>query len=88
MTFRRSISLRIYGLFMRMAQPMLRRKLRRRAQAEPGYAVAVEERFGVYDPTISGSDACWVHAVSLGETRAAGVLIAELRRQLPGVPSC
>lgn len=68
-----------------MAQPLLRRKLRRRAQAEPGYAVAVEERFGVYDPALSGTDWCWIHAVSLGETRAAGILIAELRRQLPGV---
>ena len=81
----RSISLRLYGLFTRMAQPLLRRTLRRRAKAEPGYAVAVEERFGQYDTAFAGSDWCWVHAVSLGETRAAGILIAELRRQLPGV---
>ncbi|RYF80827.1 MAG: 3-deoxy-D-manno-octulosonic acid transferase [Comamonadaceae bacterium] len=81
----RSISLRLYGLFTKLAQPALRRKLRRRAKAEPGYAVAVEERFGVYDPALSGTDWCWIHAVSLGETRAAGILIAELRRQLPGV---
>ncbi|MDA7414976.1 3-deoxy-D-manno-octulosonic acid transferase [Xenophilus arseniciresistens] len=69
-----------------MAQPLLRRKLRRRARAEPGYGVAVEERFGLYDPALSGTDWCWIHAVSLGETRAAGILIAQLRRQLPGVP--
>lgn len=83
---RRSLSLRLYGLVTRLAQPLLRRKLRKRAVSEPGYAVAVEERFGQYDTAFAGSDWCWVHAVSLGETRAAGILIAELRRQLPGVP--
>lgn len=73
----------------------MRRKLRRRAVAEPGYAVAVEERFGHYDfpdPAKPGSQRtvgvgwCWIHAVSLGESRAAGILIAELRRQHPGIP--
>ena len=82
----RSFSLRLYGLFTRLAEPLLRRKLRRRAVAEPGYAEAVEERFGIYDPGLGGTDWCWIHAVSLGETRAAGILINELRRQLPGVP--
>ena len=45
----RSFSLRLYGLFTSLAQPLVRRKLRRRAVAEPGYAHAVEERFGHYD---------------------------------------
>ena len=42
--------LRLYGAFTRLVQPLVRRKLRRRAVAEPGYAVAVEERFGHYEP--------------------------------------
>jgi len=78
--------LRLYGAFTWLVQPLVRRKLRRRAAAEPGYALAVEERFGHYDETLVGTDWCWVHAVSLGETRAAGILIEALRRQLPGVP--
>ena len=78
--------LRLYGVFTRMAQPLLRRKLRKRAVAEPGYAVAVEERFGHYDASLVGTDWCWIHAVSLGEARAAGILLIELRRQRPGVP--
>ncbi|RZI97288.1 MAG: 3-deoxy-D-manno-octulosonic acid transferase [Variovorax sp.] len=82
----RSMILRLYGAFTRMAQPLLRRKLRKRAVAEPGYAVAVEERFGHYDPALVGTDWCWIHAVSLGEARAAGILLIELRRQRPGVP--
>ncbi len=90
-----SLLLRLYGAFTYLAQPAVRRKLRRRAVAEPGYAVAVEERFGHYDfpdPANPGSQLpvsvgwCWVHAVSLGESRAAGILIAELRRQHPGIP--
>lgn len=82
----RSLLLRLYGAFTTLAQPLVRRKLRRRAVAEPGYAHAVEERFGHYDAAATGTGWCWVHAVSLGEARAAGILIAELRRQYPGIP--
>jgi 3-deoxy-D-manno-octulosonic-acid transferase len=76
--------LRAYGWLTWLAQPLLRRKLQRRAQAEPGYGLQVEERFGRYtQPPSSGW--VWVHAVSLGETRAAAVLVAALREQLPGM---
>ena len=61
-------------------QPMLRRKLARRGQQEPGYLEAVPERFGHYSqPPSSGW--VWVHAVSLGESRAAGILIQALRSE-------
>jgi len=74
----------LYGLLLRLATPLLRRKLRRRAAAEPGYALAVEERFGHYtQPADAGC--VWIHAVSLGETRAAAILLAQLRAQLPGL---
>ena len=85
----------LYSLVTWCAQPLLRRKLRRRAVAEPGYAHAVGERFGRYPAPIdslmlhSSSDPLgrfvWVHAVSLGETRAAAILLAALREQLPGM---
>ncbi|KAB2887314.1 MAG: 3-deoxy-D-manno-octulosonic acid transferase, partial [Burkholderiaceae bacterium] len=68
----------LYSAITWTAQPLLRRKLRRRAVAEPGYAKAVGERFGYYPPPIdslvphSSTDPAarfvWVHAVSLGET--------------------
>ena len=38
----------VYSLLMWLAQPLLRRKLRRRALAEPVYAQALGERFGYY----------------------------------------
>ncbi|MBU1360159.1 MAG: 3-deoxy-D-manno-octulosonic acid transferase [Gammaproteobacteria bacterium] len=82
----RPFLLRLYGVITSLAKPLVRRKLRRRAAAEPGYAVAVEERFGHYDESATGTGWCWVHAVSLGEARAAGILIDELRRQYPGIP--
>jgi 3-deoxy-D-manno-octulosonic-acid transferase len=78
------VFLRLYSLFMRLGQPLLRRKLRRRGVAEPGYLDAVDERFGHYTVPASGGSV-WIHAVSLGETRAAGILLAQLRAQRPGL---
>lgn len=85
----------LYSAITWVAQPLLRRKLRRRARAEPGYAVAINERFGRYAQPLdslvgySSMDTLerfvWIHAVSLGETRAAAILLRELRAQLPGM---
>ncbi|MCX7277926.1 MAG: 3-deoxy-D-manno-octulosonic acid transferase [Burkholderiales bacterium] len=61
---------------------MLRRKLRLRAVAEPGYAQHIPERFGHYTQAPSAGWV-WVHAVSLGETRAAAILLAALRKEMP-----
>ena len=74
----------LYSLVMRGVQPFLRRKLRRRGLAEPGYLQHVDERFGIYAAR-SDSGRIWIHAVSLGETRAAAILLEQLRRQQPGV---
>ena len=76
----------LYNGLVWAAQPLLRRKLARRALAEPGYAVAVPERFGRYTQASEAqSELVWVHAVSLGEARAAGILLKALREALPGV---
>jgi 3-deoxy-D-manno-octulosonic-acid transferase len=80
----------LYSAAMGLAQPMLRAKLARRAQQEPMYGLQVEERFGRYtapSPAAPSTDsACvWIHAVSLGETRAAAILLAQLRTLLPGM---
>ena len=89
------LALWLYSLAAWLATPLLKRKLRRRALAEPGYAVAVDERFGHYAPLMdslappgdSQADGrfVWIHAVSLGETRAAAILLRELRALLPGM---
>ncbi len=80
------LALAVYGACMGVLAPLLHIKLRRRAQREPGYAQQVPERFGVYDTIPPAAGCLWVHAVSLGETRAAALLISELRALLPGVP--
>ena len=73
-----------YSLVMSGVQPFLRHKLRRRGVAEPGYLEHVDERFGRY-PGHSDAGRIWIHAVSLGETRAAAILLEHLRAQEPGV---
>ena len=75
-------SLWLYGVIMRLAQALLRRKLRKRAQAEPLYGQYIEERFGHYKQS-AGNDWIWIHAVSLGETRTAAILLQGLRQAMP-----
>ena len=84
--------LSLYSAVMWCAQPFLRLKLARRGRAEPGYLLNIEERFGRYQqPAVlslpkdhqKDPQFVWIHAVSLGETRAAGVLVAALRQHLP-----
>ena len=77
----------LYSLALRMLQPLMLRKLRRRARAEPGYGVAPQERLGEYTcaATQPGEQVVWVHAVSLGETIACAALVTELRALLPGM---
>jgi 3-deoxy-D-manno-octulosonic-acid transferase len=81
--------LTIYSAAMWALQPLLRRKLQRRGREETGYLHAVEERFGHYTQPPSQSSIevgyVWVHAVSLGETRAAAVLLQALRAAQPGI---
>jgi 3-deoxy-D-manno-octulosonic-acid transferase len=66
-------------------QPLLRRKLQRRGREEVGYLHAIEERFGHYTQAANEGGYVWVHAVSLGETRAAAVLLQALRAAQPGI---
>ncbi|MGV8804919.1 MAG: 3-deoxy-D-manno-octulosonic acid transferase [Polaromonas sp.] len=76
----------LYGALTTLGQPLLRRKLARRGRQEPGYLEAVDERFGHYaQPLETTSELVWVHAVSLGETRTAAVLLKALRSQHPAL---
>ncbi|MEY3612714.1 MAG: 3-deoxy-D-manno-octulosonic acid transferase [Pseudomonadota bacterium] len=85
MSWAESLALWAYGVMMRLLQPLLRRKLRRRGLQEPGYLMNMPERFGFYDGLAPESGRIWVHAVSLGETRAAAILIEALRAVWPGM---
>ena len=73
---------RLYSLLMLALVPLLRWRLAQRGRLEAGYLQAIQERFGHYaQPPASGF--VWIHAVSLGEVRAAAVLVARLRERLP-----
>lgn len=79
------LALALYSLLAWLAIPLLKRKLARRARQEPGYAQAVPERFGRYAAAFVPDDRplVWMHAVSLGETRAAAIVLGPLREQMP-----
>ena len=85
LTWAERLTLWAYGLVMRALQPLLRRKLRRRGQQEPGYLDQMPQRFGFYEGIAPEPGCIWVHAVSLGETRAAAILIEALRLVRPGM---
>jgi 3-deoxy-D-manno-octulosonic-acid transferase len=85
LTWLQRLSLWLYGRAMWAMLPLLRRKLRRRGAQEPGYLLHPEQRWGLYPGVAPQTGAVWVHAVSLGETRAAAILIKALRQQSPGV---
>lgn len=80
---------RLYDFAAWSAQPLLLRKLRRRGRAEPGYIDRIPERFGHYTVPRPAADAeqgqplIWIHAVSLGETHAAAILLDALRARWP-----
>ncbi len=73
----------LYSGLLWLAQPLYLLRLWWRGRAEPAYREAMAERLGHYRDAPS-SGWLWVHAVSLGETRAAAVLIAALRERRPG----
>ncbi len=73
-----------YSLLLWLLQPVYVLRLWWRGRAEPLYRHAIGERFGRYGAP-AGDGWVWVHAVSLGETRAAAALITALRAERPGM---
>jgi 3-deoxy-D-manno-octulosonic-acid transferase len=85
MSLRQHASLWVYQALTRVLQLALPWKLAKRARQEPGYAWRVDARFGRYgEQPHTHRDWLWVHAVSLGETRACAPLVAALRAAHPG----
>ena len=84
MTVRERAAHFIYSLALRLLQPVYALRLHWRGRVEPLYRERIAERFGFYaEPPSSGW--LWLHAVSLGETRAAAALVDALRERLPGL---
>ena len=75
----------VYQLLWKVAPPLIRRYLRKRARLAPAYLQHWDERFGKPYPA-PVQQAIWIHAVSVGETRAAAPVIAALRQHFPDAP--
>ncbi|MDR3212417.1 MAG: 3-deoxy-D-manno-octulosonic acid transferase, partial [Azoarcus sp.] len=71
-----------YSLLWLPALPAVCMRLFWRARRQPAYLCHWRERFGGYRVRAPGQ-AIWVHAVSVGETRAAEPLIRALLERWP-----
>jgi 3-deoxy-D-manno-octulosonic-acid transferase len=72
----------VYALLWLVATPLVLLRLALRSRKQPGYLDRVGERFGRYSPALPG-DYIWIHAVSVGETRAAVPLVDALKQRYP-----
>jgi 3-deoxy-D-manno-octulosonic-acid transferase len=72
-----------YELAWRLVLPFALLRLWWRGLKEPGYRRHVGERLGRYPALPDARPVIWIHAVSVGETRAAEPLVAALRERYP-----
>ena len=73
----------LYTWLLWLLLPLVFVRLALRARKQPEYLQHIGERFGAY-PQRSDKPVIWLHAVSVGETRATVSLIAKLRAAYPG----
>jgi 3-deoxy-D-manno-octulosonic-acid transferase len=75
----------LYSIAWWLALPLVLMRLWWRGRKEPGYRQHVVERLGFYPGTSfqPSSKTIWLHAVSVGETRAAEPIITALLAEYP-----
>jgi len=73
----------LYSLLWWLALPLVLGRLWWRGRKEPGYRQHLGERLGFYGPRLDDRLTIMVHAVSVGETRAAEPLVEALLRAYP-----
>jgi len=73
---------RLYTLLLALAMPLVLARLWWRGRREPGYRRHLRERFGHYDDA-PDKPVLWIHAVSVGEVRAAAPFVRALGEALP-----
>lgn len=72
----------LYTVLLWLLLPYILLRLLWRARRQPEYLRHVGERFGIY-PAHDGRPVIWLHAVSVGETRATQSLVARLLAAWP-----
>ena len=73
----------LYSLLWWLALPLVLGRLWWRGRKEPGYRAHWGERLGLYGAPLRGRRTFMVHAVSVGETRAAEPLVEALLARWP-----
>lgn len=76
----------LYSMMWWLALPLVLARLWWRGRREPGYRLHIAERLGLYQSKFSidaKRPVIWIHAVSVGETRAAEPLIDSLLATYP-----
>jgi len=73
----------VYTAFVYILLPAAFARLCLRARREPRYGEHVAERFGRYSSKPTAEATIWLHAVSVGETRAAEPLVHALLERYP-----
>lgn len=71
----------LYTVLIHLLLPLAPLRLLWRARRQRGYLHHVGERLGIYSGTLD-QPVIWLHAVSVGETRAAQPVISLLREQI------
>jgi len=72
----------LYTIALRALLPLILLRLWWRGRRERGYREDITERFGRYKK-LAKAGGVWIHAVSVGEARAAAPLVKALRHALP-----
>ena len=74
----------IYSFFWYLLLPFVYLRLLWKSRKEPAYRKHIKERFACYDKIdATNTPLIWIHAVSVGETKAAQPLIAALLAKYP-----
>lgn len=73
-----------YSALLWALLPFVFVRLAWRSRRQSGYLEKLGERFGRYEGAAPAGPCIWIHAVSVGETRAAQPLVALLRQRYPG----
>ncbi|HLS56109.1 MAG TPA: lipid IV(A) 3-deoxy-D-manno-octulosonic acid transferase [Zeimonas sp.] len=74
----------LYTIAWYLAMPLVLAYLLWRSRRQPEYRRQLGERFGVHELRTDMQPLIWLHAVSVGETRAAQPLVAALLEHYPG----
>ena len=78
LSFLTSITLGLYEFFWHLLLPVVLIRLYWKGRVQRGYRRHILERLGCYKKQLNSTKLVWVHAVSVGETRASAPLVQAL----------